>query len=105
LLDAVELVEADAWRQTVSAHDLGDSDDVVALVMASRAALQDVERQQEAAREAFAAGSNHLQQLLALSYQFLYLARLLATRPAAAPRPSPMRKPDAPLAVTSRSSR
>lgn len=79
LLDAVELVEADAWRQTASAHGLGDSDDVVALVAASRSALQDAEHQREAAREALAAETSHLQQLLALSYQFLWLAQLLAT--------------------------
>ncbi len=77
LLDAVELVEADAWRQTASARDLGDSDDVVALVAASRAALQDAEHQEAAAREAGPAETNHLQQLLALSYQFLCLAQLL----------------------------
>lgn len=79
LLDAVELVEAEAWRQTTSAQELGDSSDVVALVAASKAALREAEQQHREAQEALAAESRNLQQLLKLSYQFLYLASLLAT--------------------------
>jgi hypothetical protein len=38
LLDPIDLAEAEAWRRTAPAHELGQSADVAALVAASRAA-------------------------------------------------------------------
>jgi hypothetical protein len=78
LLDAVELADAEAWRQTASACELGESAHVVALVATSKAVLQEAERKRAEAREKLAAGTSDLQRLLALSYQFLCLASLLA---------------------------
>ncbi len=39
LLDAIELTEAEAWRKTATARELGETAQVAALVVASRAAI------------------------------------------------------------------
>jgi WD40 repeat protein len=51
LLDEVELLEAQRWLASPDATDLGYSDDVLALVEASRTAIEEAERQREAARQ------------------------------------------------------
>ena len=96
LLDEVELDEAEAWRQTTSARKLGVSDDLVALVAASKAALAELERQRREDHEAFVAESRNQQLLLALSYQFLWFASLVnaptrSSKPAVSSPGSPRR--------------
>jgi len=78
LLDAIELADTEAWRQTAPARELGESADVVAYVATSKAALQESEQKLAEAQETLAAGRRDVQHLLALSYQFLCLASLLA---------------------------
>lgn len=51
LLDEVELLEAARWLGSPDAAALGHSDDLLALVEASRTAIEAAERQREAARQ------------------------------------------------------
>lgn len=51
LLDEVELLEAARWLESPDAAALGHSDDLLALVGASRAAIQAAARQREAVRQ------------------------------------------------------
>jgi hypothetical protein len=64
----------------VTPHEdcIGERADVVAYVATSKAALQEAERTRAEAHEKLAAGRSDVQHLLALSYQFLCLASLLA---------------------------
>ncbi|HEX7837192.1 MAG TPA: CHAT domain-containing protein, partial [Kofleriaceae bacterium] len=74
LLDPIELAEAEAWQQTESAHELGPSADVAALVVASRTQAEaDSKRAQSSEREA--------QRLLAQSYQEAGRQLLVDERP------------------------
>ncbi len=56
LLDEIELAEAEAWRRTESARELGESPAVAALIAASRAA-RDHQQRRHRARVAIAVGA------------------------------------------------
>jgi WD40 repeat protein len=51
LLDAIELVEADRWLGSPDAADLGYHEDLLALVKASRAAVEKTDQEKEDARQ------------------------------------------------------
>jgi WD40 repeat protein len=51
LLDDVELLEAERWIESPDAADLGHSDDLLALIEASRAAIEEAEHLREEARQ------------------------------------------------------
>jgi WD40 repeat protein len=69
LLDAVELAEAESWRSTESARDLGETSDVAALIAISKATLHEAERRQQEAHDELTSSRSRLQHLLARSYQ------------------------------------
>ena len=67
LLDDVALIDAKAWRRTEAARELGERL-VAALVVASRAALEDAARKRHEAHEELVASRSRLRHLLAQSY-------------------------------------
>jgi len=80
LLDEIELPETEAWRQTETARELGDSADVVALVAASRAAQDKKAHEAEASRKqihwlAGGAGVGMFLLLVAIAANAIFVAR------------------------------
>jgi WD40 repeat protein len=69
LLDAVELAEADAWRQTESAREVGESPEVAFLIAKSKATLEEAEQAQQKMHDELVASRGRLRHLLAMSYQ------------------------------------
>jgi len=74
LLDPIELADAEAWQRTESAHELGWSDDVAALVAASKAAYEKQVTAEEARRR-------QIQRLRAQPFQETGRQQLLSGHP------------------------